>query len=303
MTAKSLRSLAAGLFTAGLLALSAPVTAADDDQRWYDIEVIVFAHAEPAVDSEVWPIDPGLPPLEGAVSLRRPRSEDLVDFGRLRDGELKLTDAWKHLERSQHQRPIAHFGWRQLGLGREQAEAVRLSVERGEPVSLRPAPPPRGATSRISRGDGTAAPQPDRAPETDPDLLVQGTVRLIMERYLHLETDLVYQPLLAEPARHDPPAPPEDESEGLGEPDSPVRGILSGFFARQAQPGPKAPEPEEYLRFTRSGEVVWPFRMNQRRRMRSGEVHYLDHPMFGLLVLARPYEPPKPQTTADAARR
>ena len=34
------------------------------------------------------------------------------------------------------------------------------------------------------------------------------------------------------------------------------------------------------------------FRLTQTRRMRSGELHYLDHPLFGLLVQVRPYELP-----------
>jgi hypothetical protein len=42
------------------------------------------------------------------------------------------------------------------------------------------------------------------------------------------------------------------------------------------------------------------FRMKQHRRMRSGEIHYLDHPMFGVVVLATPYEPPKPPAPTPA---
>ena len=33
------------------------------------------------------------------------------------------------------------------------------------------------------------------------------------------------------------------------------------------------------------------FRLQESRRMRSREVHYIDHPLFGLLVLVTPYEP------------
>ena len=33
------------------------------------------------------------------------------------------------------------------------------------------------------------------------------------------------------------------------------------------------------------------FRMQQSRRLRSKEVHYIDHPLFGLIVLITPYEP------------
>ncbi|MEM7407978.1 MAG: CsiV family protein [Pseudomonadota bacterium] len=46
------------------------------------------------------------------------------------------------------------------------------------------------------------------------------------------------------------------------------------------------------------------FVLRESRRMRSGELHYLDHPLFGMLVRATPYEAPggayvKPRTKTD----
>jgi hypothetical protein len=43
------------------------------------------------------------------------------------------------------------------------------------------------------------------------------------------------------------------------------------------------------LVYHRSG-VDTPFRFQTSRRMRSGELHYLDHPLFGLLILVTPLE-------------
>ena len=39
-------------------------------------------------------------------------------------------------------------------------------------------------------------------------------------------------------------------------------------------------------------EIPVVFRMTESRRMRSKEVHYFDHPKFGMLALITPYEPP-----------
>ena len=36
------------------------------------------------------------------------------------------------------------------------------------------------------------------------------------------------------------------------------------------------------------GETLEQFRMQQSRRMRSGELHYLDHPRLGVIIIARP---------------
>lgn len=42
--------------------------------------------------------------------------------------------------------------------------------------------------------------------------------------------------------------------------------------------------------------------MQQLRVIRSGEIHYLDHPMFGMLIQIRKYEPPMPKGATDTAQ-
>jgi hypothetical protein len=37
------------------------------------------------------------------------------------------------------------------------------------------------------------------------------------------------------------------------------------------------------------------YRMQESRRMRSGQLYYIDHPVLGMLVTAERYEPPKPE--------
>ena len=41
------------------------------------------------------------------------------------------------------------------------------------------------------------------------------------------------------------------------------------------------------------------FRLTAHRRMRSRELHYLDHPLFGLLVMITPYVAPEPEEAED----
>lgn len=41
------------------------------------------------------------------------------------------------------------------------------------------------------------------------------------------------------------------------------------------------------------------FRLRESRRMRSGELHYFDHPLFGLLVVVIPYRVPEPESTVE----
>ncbi|TNG02300.1 MAG: hypothetical protein EP297_01180 [Gammaproteobacteria bacterium] len=41
--------------------------------------------------------------------------------------------------------------------------------------------------------------------------------------------------------------------------------------------------------------ILQPFRLQELRRMRSKSLHYLDHPMFGILVAIEPYKLPEPE--------
>ncbi len=82
---------------------------------------------------------------------------------------------------------------------------------------------------------------------------VEGTVRMYRTRYLHFEADLRY-------------FRPSTESQA------------SGDFLDE----------EVYLSERRI--VPTHFRLTESRRMRSRELHYLDHPLFGVLVQITPYE-------------
>ena len=93
---------------------------------------------------------------------------------------------------------------------------------------------------------------PDRA-------YVDGLVRVAVERYLHLDLDL-----------------------RLHLPDSAI----------QVAPQDNQAVPEDYQDQTASQDFGVPdIRLRQQRRMRSKELHYFDHPRFGVIALITPYEP------------
>ena len=131
----------------------------------------------------------------------------------------------------------------------------------------------RGALQRLQRdGDYTplahggwvqATYPPEQAIPIDLSLLGTvnpvGTVQLHLSRFLHVTVDLVYR------APYEPP------------------------------PQQAAPVDDDVLR-----ELTLPLRyaLRMQRRVRSGEVHYLDHPAIGLLVVVTP-APAEPQGTGD----
>ena len=80
---------------------------------------------------------------------------------------------------------------------------------------------------------------------------LNGYIRLILSRYLHAEVDLIY-----------------------------TTGLQDGNVAIDTA------NPEAAV------QAIPPvmYRLQESRRMRSTEVHYLDHPVIGMIILVTPYE-------------
>lgn len=257
----------------------------DEALTWYDVEVIVFAHTgEPG--AEAWPLEPGLPALAEALTLRpapAPESESegegedkeppelgRAPFQRLPPSTYQLKRSWQRLADSEAYRPLLHAAWRQPELPRHAAVPVHLhgglfwyddEAEGGVAIEPAvPAAPPwrseeeeeddEGETGNGADEDtaGTGAVGP-------PAPVVDGTLRLVVSRYLHAEVDLLYR---------DPSPDPETRT--------------------YRQPGLLVPEGADR-------QLPAGFRMETSRRMRSGEIHYIDHPRFGVLVFVNPWDP------------
>lgn len=102
-----------------------------------------------------------------------------------------------------------------------------------------------GAPVRVYAG----SPQPDAAQNSYIPHRLDGVIRLSRGRYMHVKADLVWIDSLAE----------GEEPRGL----QPYRGDTLGLSEPQRWQG---------------------FPLRQSRRVREGELHYLDHPRFGVLL-------------------
>ena len=83
---------------------------------------------------------------------------------------------------------------------------------------------------------------------------VEGTLKLILGRYLHIHTDLLYK-RLNDTYKQTSPA------------------LHSKIFSE--------------------------FKIKAQRRMRSKELHYIDHPLMGILILVSPIKQPEPAKYDD----
>jgi len=196
-------------------------------------------------------------------------------FVTLPAGDLEYAGKAAYMVRNGGYRVLFHEAW--LQPVPEQAEALPIILDRS--------------------GDGGPWPE------------LQGSILLYLARYLHLETNLwlntqgqyfpgVWQmppPPLSPPSLivEEPEALPstadarDSATPALSPP--PVRDIAA---APTGEPG--APDSSTGQGVTEIEETgpVYPFRhavtLRQTRRMRSSELHYMDHPMFGLVINLTP---------------
>ncbi len=199
-----------------LLTLTAGGTALGEEPgRQFDIEVVIFSHINAYDGGEAWPqeeghgVSPGTGdtrPLDEVTTALPDSLEQDANWQALPGDARKLTAVAEALRRSNNYRPLAHLHWRQTLMEPAAAQSIDIA----------------------SLGDATQ----DR---TNPR--VEGSLRLSVARYLHLETDL----RLVEDVRY----VPHDNQATV-------------------------------------------YSLRQSRRMRSGELHYIDHPRLGVLALVTP---------------
>lgn len=251
-------------FLAGA-ALAAQEEAKD---RWYDVEVILFTVKDEATaEDERWPDDPGMPAVEEAITLAPvvpaavTDASPVVPYRLLPEDQRRLDGVAHRLARSGRFDPFLHLAWRQPAFPREApGAAVRLQWQEstvGDETAVAgeehlAAPPGSGLFAGELFRASPLPPSPAR---------LDGTLRVSVNRYLHLSVDLLYD-------------------EGGGQ-ETVGRNLFSIFGS--------------------AGHRVHRFRMTQRRRLRSGELHYFDHPRFGMIALLTPYEYPATEEEGEEA--
>lgn len=235
--------LQAALFAAFVLLASATAPAQEPaaenpEDKWYQIEVIVFEQGgEAALQEEAWDTDPAMPAVEESIALTAPGESPLEGpgphaFRILPDEARNLTKTHQHLERAADITPILYLAWRQTGMPKAEAPRIQLHVppRDGEPETPGAREPEQDPSETALPVLGSLKLMEEPPPPPRP--VLDGTLRLYVARYLHAEVDLVHH---------------------------------------------------------REG-VDTPFRLVTSRRMRSGELHYLDHPLFGVLIKVVPFE-------------
>ncbi len=228
---------------------------------WYQIEIAVFAHEPADIDAQFWDLALKAKLPEGAIQLgtfSQPQPDST---------SAPITPAADGKTNRPPGSPVA------LILRPDLASSLnnlnRLSLARGYRLLvhqrwLQQLPADSEQPSiRIQGGallDETVFP--------DEQFELDGSIMLTRARYLHINTDL-YLTL----------APPPNWKPANRAPKA-VLDALASVPPSLQSPAPEA-RPPEWLTVN----------LQQKRRMRSNELHYLDHPLFGMLINITPYAP------------
>ena len=183
----------------------------------YDFELIIFEDKSGRyANSERWQHEP---PDSTASKAATESASNPDAKSKIRNIQgIGLGKYAKKLKSNKRYNVLVHKSWRQPGLSRK--DAIDIAID--------------------SRPTGTASAATSQAGNS-----IHGTIKVVLARYLHIYTDLIYR--------------------------QPQTKAISDWYGAEAQ---------QYKEFP----------VNFHRRMRSKELHYIDHPMVGILVMAWPVE-------------
>ena len=276
-------------------ALLFPLSIEAKTDTWYQVELIVFSHPA-GNDAEQWDATPNLAYPSASRLLADEVSTPVVisqseqaaptapvqpaAFTILPSSQQALRNKAAAIQRSSRYQILFHEAWNQQMT--DQANARPIVLDRS--------------------GDGGAWPE------------LQGTIKLYVARYLYLETNL-WLNTRGEylPGSWRMPAPPIGPSSLIFEAPEPELELELEQPQRETITADPAIDlesqrvPSTLITITKRAETlepIYPFRhavrLHQTRRMRSGEVHYIDHPMLGVIVKITPLPDPRSQAKPQA---
>ena len=263
------------LFSGVLLAISLHTTAlaaSKDGPSTYHVEVLLFASNDPAAPAtESWPeiyetgdrgqflyvTHPETAEATAPASKETVKKKSAVlPYQLLPREQFKLAASFAKQKKNPNYDVLLHAAWRQLAIDLKDETAVYIfdgMTEREHPVEPLAV---SSAASPVIPTPPPAAVLSSNGATVNPDPRAprfSGTVKLALGQYLHVDLDLFFR----------------KEMRRTGSTDANGNETLTAHNALQS------------------------FRLNEIRRIKIGEVHYFDHPVFGALVLIASVEKPK----------
>jgi len=280
---------------------NAPAQTAEKDLIQYDIELIIFedAHAR-YLNSELWPENnkedenPGeqaeqlvgqttgennidaisdldnlkLSEIENIDSDKKTEGEsfDITDFNDIEP--TILINQQNKINKSSEYNILYYASWRQYGLEKNKS----FDIDINELSNYH-----RG-TQQKQINTNTGAQQSNNQELEVAENTISGKIKVVLARYLHFYTELAYQRVLDEPLDENVDTGFDSASLETNE----NKNVFSVSDTRLENITPAI------------AYQVFPITMH--RRMRSKELHYIDHPLVGILVQINPVPVVKDET-------
>ncbi len=201
----------------------------------YAIEVILFTNKDGLHQSaEQFNFNHVIPAPSNGLDLTKVSSDSL--WRPIPEDEYILSNVADKLKRSSHYRILKHLAWRQPAV--EKKDSQPISIKTGRDFTQQY---PEHAYRQIEFSDTS-----QNNPKNSKVLELDGTINIVITRYIHLYSDLVYRL---------PRTIPNEISDALDR-----------------------------------NQVLVDYSVKSHRRMRSRELHYIDHPLVGIIIEATPIE-------------
>lgn len=272
----------------GFFAQPATAQSAPPQERWYDVELLIFKYSNPEeFSAENWPERWSLPDTKNSVNLESIDAAYRDDFQPLDPGARSFGGMLEKLDKSVRYEVLDYSAWRQRGLGRDDAVGVRIRAGRSYlPQAQVPADAEFGLFEEgfVEQGflpEVTIRRYSETQSKTGNALHeLEGEVKIVLSRFLHVYADLLLlKPVTLVPVE---PAPQTKTSSTAGSGHDPLAAYRVAW-AQQAQTDPA-------IISSGADETLYGVNIKAHRRMRSGELHHIDHPLLGILIQIKPVE-------------
>ncbi|WP_217512178.1 peptidoglycan binding protein CsiV [Vibrio metschnikovii] len=235
-------------------------------QRQFDIEVIIFQRAIDAEKTqESWPNSLPEINLSRAGSLSDAQYRQSKGVRMLSQTDYQLTEQAQRLRNHAGFQVLLHTAWRQGDQGRASAPVFHIQAGKDYSTQFNPDGSERVAQTEQYRPiDGVV-----EQTVTPPLYELDGTLQIYVQHFLFAEANFdLKKPSVREVILQDP-------SLDLDELDQDTRTNAQDGHLIAISP---TMEKQSFLKS---------YRLDQKRRMRSGETHYLDHPLMGMIIQVR----------------
>ncbi|KLN66412.1 MULTISPECIES: peptidoglycan binding protein CsiV [Vibrio] len=234
-------------------------------QRQFDIEVIIFKRAVDAEQTaESWPEKVTKIDLERAASFGDVSYRNKKGVKMLPASEYALNDEVKKLNQHAGFKVLMHKAWRQGDQGRFGAPIFHVQAGRDYSGQFNP----DGSMIEANQSQVLEGITEESIPKSLYQL--DGKLQIYVEHYLYADVELD----LKTPSVKDVTLEQHQPEVFSSEPSSDSQVVQVGLM-------------EDVTPTVHKVEFLKSYRFDQKRRMRSTETHFLDHPLMGVIIQVR----------------